>query len=302
MLSIRKKIYTSICRLALVSLLIVSAFILMPRYTEAKSSSWKKIYTRFLNKHSLDFEEVAYARLDEDNTPEMITSDGDIYTIKRSKVRKLSGNASSYTGYYWDQGNCFYWEETEDDYYKTCYFTIENGEVSLYKKFICIYADGDRDNYAVSAWYIDNDEVTEEEYNEEFDRIQDEMNDEHGYVRTIDYNDYTRCHYTDRKTRRYEADTDDAKFRIEGNKLIVKGSMRSSLGTDGNQEDIPGYKHVFRLTAMTRYTSGGVQVLKSKMKRDLKIKGQLVRIDTNRKGKVRSIITADTQNENDTEQ
>ena len=42
--------------------------------------------------------------------------------------------------------------------------------------------------------------------------------------------------------------------------------------------------------------------MKSKMKRDLKIKGQLVRIDTNRKGKVRSITTADTQNENDTEQ
>ena len=85
MIQLEKKIIKAMGIFVMIFAIAVGILTVTPHHVEAKSKSWKKIYRTFLKKHSLDFSEIGTAHLDKNKIPELITSDGVVFTIKKGK-------------------------------------------------------------------------------------------------------------------------------------------------------------------------------------------------------------------------
>ena len=281
---VTKKSPQLIYKLVLICLMAVSAFFIMSQAADAKTAGWKKIYKKFLKKHSLDFNVITYIPLDKNKTPELVTYDGKIYTIKKGRVKRIKGKA--YPQKYWKKGNCFFYVDGDAEGCEThTFYAIKNGKVSVVKVFD--YHSGRAGG--TEGWEIDGNEVTESQFNTKLARFKKRLTKKYGKPKRIKYRDYTRYHFYNKQTRRYEAETNYAKVKIKGKYLYVIGQMESGLGTGGNKRYIPGKKHIFKLTSKTRYISGDAVISKKKMIKIMKRKGLWIIIDT-RKGKVKDFI------------
>ena len=251
----------------LLSLMMIGSLVLglaVP-YTAYAASGWKKIYHSFLKKHSLDFSEVGYAKLDKDNTPELVTDSGNVYTIKKGKLKKFKNSKSLYEDItycnYWRKGNCFYYRDGDaEGGSDTNYYSIQKGKVKKIKSFkytgnIAVYRE---------YWMVDGKEVTKEEYTKQFNHFNQKYNKKYGKPKKINYKDYTRYHYYYKKPFTYDTDSKMAKVTVKGNTLKVVGKVEST------NRPIYGKKHIFKLSSKTKYYGGDVRTSKKKFRKWLK--------------------------------
>ena len=270
-----------ICKYLLICLVMISAFFMVSQRTEAKSAGWKKTYKKFLKKHSLDFNKISYIHLDNNKTPELITSGGKIFTIKKGKVKRIKGQA--WVDDYWKKGNCFHSFDGDAEGCVThTYYAIKSGKIVVKKVFD--YESGRIGG--TEGWKIDGKEVTESQFNTQFSLFKTSLTRKYGKPKKINYKDYKRYHFYNKQTRRYETSTDKAKLKIKGNYLYVKGEMTCGLGISGERGYIPGKIHVFKLTSKTRYIGGDVIISKKQMRKVMNVEGLWIIIDT-KKGKVK---------------